>query len=259
MMEERLSFTLGLKPLGERILITPALKLGLRPSPRKKGALAPINLIILFILLLPGVTFSQKQKPDFWDDIQAFKKQDSAHFPGANKILFVGSSSFTKWTDVQTYFPAYPIINRGFGSSRLTDQIRYVKDIVYPYKPKQIIIYCGENDLASSDTVTAKMVYNRFVKLFTLIRNKFPAVPIAYISMKPSPSRQLLMEKMREGNSLIQNYLKTKKATAFIDVYKDMIDDEGKPRPELYLDDNLHINKSGYMIWKKAIEPYLKK
>jgi lysophospholipase L1-like esterase len=216
------------------------------------------SMAMLLFLLSPVIAGAQ-DRPAFWNDIQNFKKQDSAHFPGTNKILFVGSSSFTNWKDVQDYFPAYPIINRGFGGSTLQDQVRYVKDVVFPYKPKQIIIYCGENDLASSDAITPKMVFNRFVYFFNLIRNKFPNVPIAYISMKPSPSRQLLMPKMREGNKLIRNYLKTKKQTAFIDVYKDMIDDEGKPIAELFGEDNLHMNKKGYTIWKRAIEPYLKK
>src|SRR5260221_1363110 len=213
----------------------------------------------LFILLFLSAGFSQAQLPAFWDDIQAFKKQDSTHFPGTNKILFSGSSSFTKWTDVQSYFPSYPIINRGFGGSTLINQIRYVKDVVYPYKPKQIVIYCGENDLASSDTVTAKIVYNRFMQLFKLISDKFPNLPIIYISMKPSPSRLLLMPKMREGNSLIQNFLKSQKQTVFINVYNEMVDDEGKPIHELYLEDDLHMNAKGYALWKRAIEPHLKK
>ena len=219
----------------------------------------PKLIFLLLSLFCAEILFAQETKPPFWNDIRSFKKQDSAHFPGTNKILFVGSSSFTNWKDVQDYFPTYPIINRGFGGSTIVDQVRYVKDVVYPYKPKQVIIYCGENDLASSDTVNARTVYNRFRQLFSLIRNKFPNVPVLYISMKPSPSRQLLMPKMREGNALIQKFLKTKKQTGFVDVYKDMIDDEGKPRAELFLDDNLHMNKSGYTIWKKAIEPYLKK
>jgi lysophospholipase L1-like esterase len=254
----------GLKRFADVSLIATGLspwQLGLSSI---KRALAPTHrsvlfIAILFFFLLPRTIYSQDKKPAFWNDIQTFKKQDSANFPGAGKILFVGSSSFTRWTDVQTYFPTYPIINRGFGGSSLVDQVRYVKDIVYPYKPKQIIIYCGENDLASSDTITAKMVYNRFVQLFNLIRNKFPAIPIAYISMKPSPSRQLLMSKMREGNTLVQKFLKTKKQAVFIDVYKEMIDDEGKPRPELFGNDNLHMNKNGYAIWQKAISPWLKK
>jgi lysophospholipase L1-like esterase len=214
---------------------------------------------ILLLLVLVNIAQAQDTKPPFWEDIQAFKKQDSDHFPGTNKILFVGSSSFTKWTDVQSYFPAYPVINRGFGGSTLPDQVRYIKDVVFPYRPKQIIIYCGENDLASSDTVTAKMVYTRFRQLFTLIRNKLSNVSIIYISMKPSPSRQLLLGKMREGNMLIRNFLRTKKNTGYVDVYKEMIDDEGKPVADLFLEDNLHMNKKGYVIWQKAIQPYLKK
>ena len=132
-------------------------------------------LFIFTCFLLACNTNSQpgtKTSPPFWNDIQNFKKQDSIHFPPKNAILFIGSSSFTKWTDVQDYFPGYTIINRGFGGSTLLDQIRYVNDIVFPYQPKQIIIYCGENDLASSDTVTAAMVVDRFKQLYKIIREK---------------------------------------------------------------------------------------
>lgn len=255
----------GLKPITSQTTLAPALSPGLKSKTRIQWALARDNWIklcksLLFSLLFLGnIAIAQDTKPPFWEDIQAFKKQDSVSFPSKNAILFMGSSSFTMWKDVQDYFPKYKIINRGFGGSTLLDQIRYVNQVVFPYKPKQIVIYCGENDLASSDTVTAKMVYNRFRQLFSLIRNKLPNVPILYVSMKPSPSRQLLMGKMREGNTMIRNFLKTKKQTAFADVYKEMIDDEGKPIAELFLEDNLHMNKKGYAIWQKVIEPYLKK
>ena len=195
--------------------------------------------------------------PLFWNDIQNFKKQDSVSFPPRNAILLIGSSSFTKWTDVQDYFPGYTIVNRGFGGSTLLDEIFYVNDIVFPYQPKQIIIYCGENDLASSDTVSAAMVLDRFKQLFQMIRNKTEA-PIAYISMKPSPSRRHLFPKMREGNQLIKDFLSTQKNTAFIDVHTKMLI-SGEPMPEIFLDDSLHMNAKGYAIWKKEMEPYLLK
>jgi len=214
---------------------------------------------ILFFLFWATVSFAQDQKPAFWDDIQAFKKQDSLSFPPKNAILFVGSSSFTMWKDVQTYFPGYIIINRGFGGSSLPDVIRYTKDVIFPYYPKQIVIYCGENDLAASDTVTAKLVFNRFMQLFTIVRNQFPKAKVTYISMKPSPSRQLLLSKMISGNEMIKKYLSSKKGTSYVDVYREMIDDEGKPRTDLFLDDNLHMNKTGYAIWQKSIEPHLLK
>ena len=218
--------------------------------------------IFIFFCVACNTNSNQESKPvadqPFWNDIQNFKKQDSVSFPPKNAILLIGSSSFTKWTDVQDYFPGYTIINRGFGGSTLLDEIRYVNDIVFPYQPKQIIIYCGENDLASSDTVTASMVLDRFKQLFQMIRDKSEA-PIAYISMKPSPSRRHLFPKMREGNQLIKEFLATQKNTAFIDVHQKMLDLTGEPLPEIFLDDSLHMNAKGYAIWKKEMEHYMQK
>jgi len=222
------------------------------------------NILYLFIFFCVACNPNSKQdtKPvadqPFWNDIQNFKKQDAVSFPPKNAILLIGSSSFTMWKDVQDYFPGYTIINRGFGGSTLLDEIRYVNEIVFPYQPKQIIIYCGENDLASSDSVTASMVVDRFKQLFQIIRNKTEA-PIAYISMKPSPSRRHLFSKMREGNQLIKDFLATQNNAVFIDVHQKMLDITGEPIPEIFLDDSLHMNAKGYAIWKKEIEPYLLK
>src|ERR1043165_8475693 len=138
------------------------------------------NCLFISLIVLSFQACAQNEPYPFSNDIQAFKKQDSATFPPAGEILFVGSSSFTKWIDVQNYFPSYPIINRGFGGSSLPDVIRYEKDIIFPYNPKQIVIYCGENDLAASDTVTSQMVFNRFKILFTDIRNKWPKEPVIF-------------------------------------------------------------------------------
>ena len=212
----------------------------------------------LFLLLTFQSLHAQGQPP-FYNEIQQFKKLDSASFPPRNAILFVGSSSFQKWHDVQSYFPAETIINRGFGGSELTDVIRYVNDIIIPYHPRQIVIYAGENDLAYSDSISPKIVLSRFETLFTSIRSSLPEVPIIYISIKPSPSRQNLMPKMEEANKLIRNFLLQKKNAIFIDVYHKMIDNSGKPLPGIYVEDNLHMNAKGYAIWQKAIEPYLLK
>jgi lysophospholipase L1-like esterase len=212
-----------------------------------------------FLFLLLAVVGNAQDKPPFWDDIQAFKREDSIHQPAKNEILFIGSSSFTKWTDVADYFPGYQIINRGFGGSTLVDQIRYVNTIVFPYHPHQIVVYCGENDIASSDKVTGQIVYERFVHLFQLIRKKLPNVPIVFISLKPSPSRWQLREKMMVANNKIKTFLATKKNTAFVDVYHKMLDEKGLPRKEIYLDDSLHMNAKGYTIWQKELRPHLLK
>lgn len=207
------------------------------------------------LLLISGIASAQP----FATDIALFKKQDSIHFPPANAILFIGSSSFTKWTDIQTYFPAYPIINRGFGGSSLPDVIRYEKDIIFPYQPKQIVIYCGENDIAAADSVTAEMVLERFITLFTDMRKVWPRIPLLYISLKPSPARWAMRERMQQTNQLIKKYLRKKKHTIFIDVWNSMLGPDGLPMADIFIADKLHMNAKGYAIWQGLIEPKLLK
>lgn len=197
--------------------------------------------------------------PPFWQEIIAFKKKDSLQAAPSNAILFVGSSSFAMWRDVNNYFPGYTIINRGFGGSTIPDVIRYSYDIILSYQPKQVVVYCGENDLATLDSVSALEVTNRFKTLFGIIRTNLPKAHIGFISMKPSPSRSHLQYKMKEANTFIKQFIAKQKNAAFIDIYDAMLDDKGQMRPELFLNDQLHMKPEGYAIWQKAILPYLLK
>ncbi len=215
--------------------------------------------IVAILALVACCQAVQAQEPPFYKDIQAFKKQDSLNVPPKDAILFIGSSSFTMWKDVRDYFPGYSIINRGFGGSSLHHLSYYIKDIVYAYNPKQVVVYCGENDLAASAIVSAQTVIHRFITLFYEIRDRYPGIPIAFVAMKPSPSREKLIPKMQEANQAIEAFLKTQPEAAYIDVYTPMLNETGKPRAELFLQDMLHMNKQGYDIWQKAFLPYLKK
>lgn len=200
-----------------------------------------------------------QQAPPFWSEIAAFKKQDAAQPPPSRPILLVGSSSFTRWKDVQDYFPGYTILNRGFGGSVLTDVIRYAYDIIMPYRPKQVLIYCGENDLASSDTITAEDVVLRFKTLYGMIRQNLPNTVISFVSIKPSPSRANIQPKVKEANKEIKAFLKNQKNAQFIDIYDAMLDANGNMQERLYVEDRLHMKPEGYAIWKRIITPYLMK
>lgn len=214
-------------------------------------------LIVSFLLLVSY--FGLAQAPPFYQDIQQFKQLDSQHFPEKNEILFVGSSSFTKWKDVQDYFPNYKIINRGFGGSSLPDLIRYANDIIYPYSPKQVVIYCGDNDFAVSDTVTADMVVSRVKTLFGMIRTLLPNTAIDYISIKYSPSRAKLWPKITKANKGIATFFKKQSNAGFIDITTPMKKGKQQVDESLFLEDMLHMKPTGYKIWQKAIEPYLLK
>ena len=221
------------------------------------GRFAIISLVLVCCFLFSYVAMAQNLP--FFDEVQAFKKQDSIYPPLQHEILFIGSSSFTRWNNLQESFPDRTIINRAFGGSSLPDLIRYVDDITLPYDPGQIIIYCGENDFADNDSITANIVTTRFKKLFNLIRENLPNVPIAFVSIKPSPSREKYWSKMVAANASIKKFLIKKKHTQFIDVYSKMFNADGTVMKDIFVEDNLHMNAKGYAIWKKAIEPSLLK
>ena len=218
-----------------------------------------LKKISLLLFLCACFGFVKAQHASFYSEIQDFKKEDSIHFPPKHAIVFLGSSSFRKWADVQQYFPGYPIINRGFGGSTFPDAIRYLDEIVFPYLPRQVVIYEGDNDVASSDKITADSVLNRFKTIFYLIREKLPNTKISFVSIKPSLSREKLMPEMAKANSLIKKFLKGKQNASFIDVYHAMLDKDRLPKKDIFLEDGLHMNAKGYAIWQKIIQPYLLK
>ena len=213
------------------------------------------NLKLIALLLFVFAAAQAQQKDAFYKEIQNFKKQDSIKPPPKNAVLFIGSSTFTKWTDVQTYFPDHTIINRGFGGSSLPNVINYIADIVYPYYPKQVVIYCGENDFAAG--VSAAVVVDRVKQLFGLIKQKYPKVQLTFVSIKPSPSREKYWPLMMDANKKIVEIIAEMKRASYINTYDAMFDLEGKIMTDIFLSDKLHMNAKGYAIWAKIMEPYL--
>ncbi|MDD4991645.1 MAG: GDSL-type esterase/lipase family protein [Paludibacter sp.] len=217
----------------------------------KKLVLAIILSVISF-----AVELSAQEKPRFWDDVQVIKQYDNLYAPPAHPILFIGSSSIRKWDDLESTFADFVVMNRGIGGAVVNDIIYYAKDIVFPYQPRQIVIYVGEDDIVN-DATTADSIFIRTKHLVKIIRSKLPEVPIIYISIKPSPSREKYIDKAIAANTLISNYILTEKNIRFLDIFHPMLNAEGKPIPELFQGDMLHMNLKGYAIWRKAIKPLL--
>jgi lysophospholipase L1-like esterase len=211
------------------------------------------SLLFVTLITIASTAISQP----FINEIKAFRRSDSIAMPPQNAILLIGSSSFTNWKDVAKYFPDKTIINRGFGGSSLPHLIMYAEDIIFKYNPKQIIIYCGENDLTGGPSITADTIFERLKSLHQLIRSRYKKVPVAYISMKPSPSREKYLETMQKANELIKNFMEKQKKSTYIDVYHSMYDAEGKMLTNIFLSDKLHMNAAGYKIWQGIIAPYL--
>jgi lysophospholipase L1-like esterase len=218
--------------------------------------------IINFLLLITALcsyqfeATAQTARP-FWNEIKDFQKQDSLSMPKKHGIVFLGSSSFRMWKDAETTFKSYKVINRGFGGSTLTDAINYVDYLVAPYQPRQVVIYSGENDIASG--AGAEETFRRLKTLAEKIREKQPEVPLVYVSMKESPSRVKFRDSLLKANDLIKSYVRRLPKAVYVDVNAKMLNKDGSTRSELFREDMLHMKKAGYDIWEKAIRPLLLK
>ena len=214
------------------------------------------NLLFSLALLLT-LTVPTWAQGNFDAEIAAFEAQDKATPPPANGILFTGSSSIRLWSGLAEAFPGKPVIQRGFGGSTLSDVIRYMPRVILPYKPKQIVLYAGDNDIGQNNR-TARELYSQFVSFFSVVRKQLPATTITYIAVKPSPARKQFMAVQAEANNLIKQYLAGQKNTSFADVYTPTLGADGQPRAELFQADGLHLNAQGYAVWQPIIAPLLR-
>ncbi|MBN2807147.1 MAG: hypothetical protein JXR22_10865, partial [Prolixibacteraceae bacterium] len=146
-----------------------------------------LAIFVVVVVCSMANAFSQEYYR-FWDDVQTIKKFDKIYKPNDNPIVFVGSSSLRLWNDVEQVFARCNVLNRGLGGTVINDIIYYADILIFDYQPRQVVIYVGENDLGDG-TTPADTIFARTQKLFYIIREKLPDVPIAYISIKPSPGR----------------------------------------------------------------------
>jgi lysophospholipase L1-like esterase len=193
-----------------------------------------------------------------WEDsIRAFEAQDREHQPTTGGVLFVGSSSIRLWSDLEQQFNTVPgVIKRGFGGSTLSACSHYVQRLVLPYKPHLVLVYAGDNDLAEGRT-PEEVAYS-FTRFVNGVRAELPDTRIAYISIKPSPSRIGLAEQIRQTNTLIRQYIAKGENLDYVDIYTPMLQADGAPRIDLFRADMLHLNDTGYALWKQVITAHLK-
>jgi lysophospholipase L1-like esterase len=188
--------------------------------------------------------------------LDTFARADHERQPASDGVLFVGSSTIRLWSHLSQDFRHLPVlINRGFGGSTMADCNALARELVIQYRPKQILVYAGDNDLAEGRLPAD--VLKSFASFVQKIRTALPDSTIAYISIKPSPARLSLLPKVRETNALISDYVQTMPNARYIDTFGPMLNADGTLRSELFKSDRLHLNEAGYQLWKSVIVPHL--
>ena len=196
----------------------------------------------------------------FEPEFKAFAEADRAKPPAKGGILFVGSSIFRKWTTVAEQMAPLPVMNRAFGGSRTPDQLVRFNQVVTPYAPKVIVYYCGSNDLkAGTVTEDPAAIFVRFREFSERARAKSPGTRIIFVSSTRSPDRVERWTHVDHYNALVRAYCAATPHHTFIDVNPALVDGDGRPRLDLYVEDKLHFQAPAYVEFTKIIKPVLEK
>lgn len=211
-------------------------------------------LCLLFNVATAGSYFPDPTR--FEAAIKRFEGQDRGQQPSKGAILGAGSSSMRLWEPtIHQDFAPLTIINRGFGGSNYNDLLHYFDRIIKPYRPRAIIIYEGDNDVALG--VPNEVIVHTAKLLLERISNELPDTRVYILAVKPSLSRMQFWPAMDELNNKMRKICEGHPQWFFVDVATPMFAGEDKPSEKLYVEDRLHLSPEGYQIWARALRPIL--
>jgi lysophospholipase L1-like esterase len=213
-------------------------------------------LFIFFLCSFTNVLWSQDELK--WQGVVETIISEDHDFDAGKKglIILTGSSSARMWQSFADVVPEYNSRNYGFGGSQMHELLFFLDKLVLQHKPDKVLIYEGDNDISagkSSDQIiaTTKEVIKR-------IRAELPETEIYLISPKPSLARWELADQYVELNRKMEEYCATTENLTFIDVWNPMLNSDGRPIEDIFIEDGLHMNQKGYDIWEAAVAPLLK-
>ncbi len=193
-----------------------------------------------------------------WEkDIREFERLDSVETYPENSVLFTGSSSIRLWKNIQQDMAPYPAIQRGFGGANMADLAYYTKRIVYPHRFRAVVIFVANDITGGSADKKPKEVASLFAYIHKTIRQQFPGKPIYFIEVTPTNSRWKFWPQIQQVNGLIRKFCAQKSDTYFIETASLYLGEDGKPKSELFIEDQLHQNAEGYQLWTKIIKAKL--
>ncbi|MGO8670766.1 MAG: GDSL-type esterase/lipase family protein [Capsulimonadaceae bacterium] len=181
-------------------------------------------------------------------------EQSLAARPINQPVVFYGSSSIHYWTTLADDLKSDRILNLAFGGSTLEACVFFFDRLVAAARPSSLVVYAGDNDLG--DGRSPDQVVGYFRALARKVDSIGPGLPFGFISVKPSPARAGVMDRVVQTNRTISSDIAAIPGAYYIDVYTPMLGPENTLRPELFQSDGLHMNAAGYRLWTEILSGY---
>ena len=189
-------------------------------------------------------------------ELDRFAREDERKGIRTGGIVFTGSSSIKMWRHLEDNMAPIQVLNRGFGGATMPEVNGHFELLIARHQPRIVVLYAGENDISNNIYGVADPL-GSLQRYMSMMEESLPYTKTIFVSMKPSPLRWEWWEKISDGNALVKAYCDKTPNLDYLDVTADMIGEDGRPRPEIFLRDSLHMNQNGYDLWTKRIKPLL--
>jgi hypothetical protein len=207
----------------------------------------------------PGVLAQELPDPArFEAEIQRFEAQDKDNPPPRGAIVLTGSSSITRWNDrsVKDLAPL-TVIPRGFGGSVMNDVLHYLDRIVLKYEPRAVLIYEGDNDTDASRAIPKAAILGQLSQIIAKIHEALPETRVYVLAVKPSVRRRGVWQQAQDVNAGYRAIADKDPLVHYVDVATPFLDASGNVMTDVFVQDNLHHNELGTLIWGSAIRAAL--
>lgn len=194
---------------------------------------------------------------DWEPTIRKFEESDKTNPPKPGGIVFTGSSSIVKWSTLADDMKPLEVVNRAFGGSQYSDVDQYAKRIVNVYRPRAVVVYAGDNDLAANSPKTPESVANDFKHFVQIVHSDLPDTWVYVMAIKPSKLRWDQWSQMKAADQMIQDFCHTQQRVQYIDVATPMFAADGSLPADLFVADGLHPTPKLYAMWTAIIKPLL--
>jgi lysophospholipase L1-like esterase len=196
------------------------------------------------------------ENPQRWQsDIDAFLLADREQGIRPGRVVFVGSSSIRLWDTLSRDMAPVPVLNRGFGGSRLFDSVYYAEELVARHSPSLVVVFSGTNDIAGEHPKDAVQVARLFEQLAERLWAADAELPICYIAITPTLAREAHLDIVTSANRRIAERCRRDPRLTFLDPTPGLMAADGRPDPRWFGSDLLHLNDAGYAIWAECVRP----
>ena len=186
------------------------------------------------------------------DDIAAFESEE-----GQKPVVFYGSSSFRLWETMAEDMAPLPVVNRGYGGASLKDAAFYARRVLRPLDPRAVVLFVG-GDVYLRDR-SAESAVEDFRRLLAEVRAEKGDVPVVWVTLRPVLAWEEKWPEVRKLNRLVAEVAADEANVHVLDANGPLVTEGGGPRPELFVEDRVHLNAAGYAAWVGEIREGVKR